>query len=273
MKGLVNARRGSRSSRAALNVACAAALGLATSASAVTTPVTFAQFSQTTNSLNANQFEYLDNGPSADSQFVSTNGTTSAIPVVFDYLTITNSLPADLQGPQNATLTLQASSTSPVQSVAFLGQTLVAQPINNSGSLTDILTITRDTPAAEGNGTKTVLLQVDFTGILGGSLGTRTPELQGTSNNGDVIVYSSDFLNFSGTAANDYNIAFTSWISGDGGGLEQSGSDSYYASGTAAGAGSFDTTFTPSIGFPEPGSLSLLGVGAGALLSRRRRKA
>ncbi len=274
MLGFVSARRAKYSS-GAVGLACLAVFGVGSAAKAAPTPVTFAQFSQTTNSANANQFEYVDNGPNLDAELFSTSGQSASIPVVFDFLS-TPGLPSDLQGTQAALLTLTTSSTSSAQSVPFFGQTLGAQQINSSGIFIDTLTITRDTAAAEGNGGKTILLQVQFTGTLAGLLGTRVPILQGSSSTGDTITYSSDFLNFSNAASNDYNIAFSSWISAiDSGGLELSATagDHYFATATAAGAGTFDTTFAPSIGFPEPSSLALLSVGAASLMARRRRKA
>ncbi len=73
-------------------------------------------------------------------------------------------MPADLTGNQDATLAMTSSSTG---NASVLGGIVGTQTFNGQ---TNTITITRDTPAAEGTGTKTNLLTITFTGtLLGGS--------------------------------------------------------------------------------------------------------
>jgi hypothetical protein len=122
--------------------------------------------------------------------------------------------------------------------------------------------------------------------MLAGVLGTPTPSLSGDTNNNDTVTYTSDFLTFSPEADNDFNMAFSSWTTvfdeateaADIAGLGLSQSpiegDSYYASATAAGAATFDTTVTPSLttSVPEPGACTI-ALGLGLLMLMRRRTA
>lgn len=264
------------SRRASLALSAATVL-LGGYARAATTPVTFAEFSESTTDPNANLFDYTDNG-AGSAQLDSAAG---GIPVVFDFLTLSGGLPSDLQGPQDATLTLTTTAAAGVTQASLLGQTIAAQPINTPGTL-GVLMITRDTPALEGANGRTLLLEVDFTGTLAGLLGTRVPVLQGStaSPTDNIVNYSSDFLDFGDSTSNDFNVAFSSWNSiaddaNDGNGLSVA-DDNNFETANAAGAGTFDTTIgaiTIGGGVPEPSSLSLIAVGATAMLARRRRAA
>ncbi|HEX4053343.1 MAG TPA: hypothetical protein VHX86_03675 [Tepidisphaeraceae bacterium] len=233
--------------------------------------VTFAQFEQNTGSSNANVFAYLDNGANSDAELVTdpSGDVGGSIPVTFTYLSQAG-LPADLQGPQAATLTLMSSTTEAVlPSFPF-----DYQEFDDSGALPDVLTITRDTPAAEGGGSRTNLLTVDFIGVLDGVGGGTNPNLiAGASDGGGLAVaYSSDFLNFGLDAAADLNVAFTSWTTdSDGNGLELSG-DQYFASAAAAGAGTFDVNPASVTILPEPATLALAATALLPMLLHRRRR-
>jgi hypothetical protein len=266
-------------------VAAAIVMLGSTSAKAASSPFTFAQFIQATQSSNSNQFEYVDNGPAIEEDpatdaelTTAVNGQTGvSIPVVFTYQAVNGTLPLDLQGPQSAILTLTSSTLAGVQTASAFGETLSQQQFFGNGLETDTLTITRDTPAAEGNNSMTNLLTMTFTGTLAGQLGTPTPSLSGDTNNGNTVTYTSDFLTFSGAADDDFNMAFSSWTTLIGGlGLSESTNidDDYYASATAAGAATFDTTITPVIttNSPEPASCTII-LGLGFLTLMRRRSA
>jgi hypothetical protein len=242
-----------------------------TSAQAAPTPspITFAQFSEAPSGSNANVFTYIDNGPSGDAEFGTTsNGVFGApIPATFNFLSVTGTLPADLQNTQNAMVSLTSSTIEPVNT-AFSG-TLGDQVFDGTEQV-DVLTITRDTPAAEGNGSRTNLLTMTFTDDLLGLLGGRTPQLSGNTPE-DTVTYTSDFLNFSNATESNYSLTFTSWTTtADGGGLELSpiANDDYYATATAAGTGTFDDMPAPSV--PEPTSGILGIVGLTAFLTGRR---
>ena len=177
-------------------------------------------------------------------------------------------LPADLQGIQDATVSLTTSTIDPV-TTAFSGM-LGVQSFDGSGTVVDVLKITRTTPAAEGNGTRTNLLTMTFTDDLLGVIGGRTPQLSGNAPP-DTVTYSSDFLNFNNGGEQNYSLTFSSWAStGDGGGLELSSTpgDDFFASATAAGTGTFDGQ----VSIPEPasGTLALIGLGALARVRRSR---
>jgi hypothetical protein len=250
--------------------------GLATKAQAG--PITFAQFHQVDGDPNS-VFEYIDGGPQGIAQFITRNGDFSTIPVTFSYLNISEvtplllpsfggTLPSDLTGTLQATLKLTSATTQPVVQGfggAFGSQEFIDPPADTVNTLS----ITLDTPAAEGNNGRTNLLSMTFTGGLLGAFGGLTPQLSGNTNLGDSITYTSDFLNFALAAQENYSLTYTSWTTlSDGNGLElsQTPNDNYYATATAQGAGTFDVTI------PEPSGITLVLLGgSGLLLARRRR--
>jgi hypothetical protein len=223
-------------------------------------PVTFAQFEEENPvGSSPNQFTYQNNGASSDSELLSAGGgiVGTSIPVEFSYESGVPNIPLDLQGPQAATLTLSASSLTPV-TTAF-GGTVASQPLTGAGHVVDSLTITRDTPAAEGSGSRTTLLQVTFTGNLMGFLGGTTPQLIGDTGLGDTVNYNSDFLALETTLTpRDFAVTFSSWFTtADGNGLEVN-PDGYYSSATAAASGTFDANFAVA-SVPDPNPL-IMGV-------------
>lgn len=243
-------------------------LAYAATAKAVNpTPVTFAQFQEATTGSNANQFVYNDNGAGNATFGTSAGGVFGgSIPVTFSFLTVVGVLPADLQGIQDATLTL-TSSTDNAVTPAF-GGSLGVQAINGTADFPDVLTITRTTPAAEGGGARTNLLTMTFSGSLLGLVNGRTPQLSGNTPT-DQVSYSSDFLDFSTSKEENFSLTFTSWTSTNQGGL-QLANDGNFASAIAAGTGTFDDMPAPSV--PEPAS-GLGIVGMFSLLGGRRRRA
>ncbi|HUB27775.1 MAG TPA: hypothetical protein VL992_20295 [Tepidisphaeraceae bacterium] len=225
--------------------------------------ITFAQFQEATGAANENLFAYLDNSPASGESELATDPSGNvggAIPVTFSYGGIAG-LPADLQGPQAATLSLTLTSNDSAGS--FVG--LDAQEFDSPGVL-GLLTITRDTPAAEGSGTQTDLLSVGFlAGELYGVDGSTNPTLIAGDSDGLPILYASDFLNFTNLGNDDdLNLAFTSWTTTfNGNGLEI-GTDGFFFPATAAAAGVFDID-SGSVSIPEPDALAAL-VGALLLL-------
>jgi MYXO-CTERM domain-containing protein len=241
-------------------VAGVVGLGLASAAHAASSPVTFAQFHEAVaGGGNANLIAYTDGS-------TSSGLSATSVPVTFSYESITG-LPAAMQGPQAATLSLTSSTGSPVLLLA----PYAFQSFNEFAG--DTLTITRDTPF---NGFSN-LLTMSFTGELIGGLSGGSASLTGQTSApvGDQITYSSDFLDFGTPGAMDYTLGFTSWTSSDGNGIEVDNSTGFLSSATAAMTGTFDVATVPGIGnhLPEPsaGVLGFFGL-CGLLAMRRRRQ-
>lgn len=230
-----------------LGAACAAVLvlGMGSAAKAAAVPVTFAQVIESSLATNPNAFSYVNSGTLSGGSTL----TATSVPVSFTFENVLGTLPTDLTGVQTALLTLTSSSTS-VASTGFGG--VVA---NQSFPTTDTLTITRTTPAAEGNNAKTNLLTVTFSGAnLMGYIGGTTPELSADTLLGGTVTYSSDFVNFNSGTQNDFSLAFSSWDpTGSTTGLGIA-SDGYYNSATAAAAGTFDNLGSSTV-IPEPSGL------------------
>src|SRR5262249_32788221 len=114
---------------------------------------TFAQFFERGGD---NAFSYASSGTAGAGGRATLS--TQNVAIYFQYMGITN-LPADLAGIQNAHLAFHSFTT--------LGPTVAvsgfASIFNGSGANAAEITITRDTPAAEGDGSRTVLLQAVFT--------------------------------------------------------------------------------------------------------------
>jgi len=222
--------------------------------------ITFAQFSEA--SPGGNLFKYVDNGAGNDAQFgTSTGGALgAAIPVNFTYLTVAGSLPGDLIGNQAATLSM-TSSTKDAASV--LGGVVGLQNFGaNAGSLSNSISITRNTPAAEGTGTRTNLLTVTFTAQLLGAINGRTPQVSADTGLSYTVNYTSDFLTFDNNAGRDFSLTFSSWTNtGNGNGLALAASN-FFQSATASGTGTFDGAAI----VPEPAALVLGLLGAAAIL-------
>lgn len=253
-------------------LALAVLLGL--SASIQAAPVTFADFDQSnsTGSANDNLFSYTESGV-AGSGGTATLSATS-IPVTFYYSSVSG-LPAALDGPQAATLTLtnvttnQAVTTEPFGATTFAEDVFPAFP---GTTVTDTLTLTRTTPF---NGLSN-LLTLTFTGELLAGLNGYTAQLTGQTASpfNDTVSYSSSFLNFGSPTAADYSLSFTSWTTtADGNGVEQDTASSLLKSATAAGTGNFDVQSAPTVSsnVPEPAATAV-GAICGVMMLKRRLK-
>lgn len=246
-------------------VATGALFAWATTAHAV--PASFAQFSEAAPGGNL----FALNGSAAETDFgTSTGGPLgAAIPVNFTYLTVTGTLPADLQGVQSAHLSM-TSSTTGAASTGF-GGLVGAQGFDGTGSLPNSISIIRDTQAAEGSGSQNNLLTVTFNNAtLLGIIGSSAPSMSSdTALPGVTITYTSDFLTFP-NGEHNFSLTFSSWTGAQGaGGLQIGGVDPalFFLSATAAGAG----TFGGNAMVPEPGTISLAVIGLVALVRWARR--
>jgi hypothetical protein len=217
---------------------------------------TFGQFTQV---AAGNDFKFTSKNVSAD--FVA------ATHVSFTFSNIPG-LTADLTGPQDATLTLTAHTTTAVTSIG----TNRRQRFDSF-----LLQITRNTPTQDG---KTNLLTIDLTpaaingakAALSGTNGSGAATLSGGTGAGLTVLFTSDYLDFTGTLLRDIALSFTSitpsYAKGTGAGAN------FLKSFTAAGTGTFSTdappTFIPPV--PEPASMAVLLVGGGLLMGRRVRR-
>jgi PEP-CTERM motif len=244
-------------------------VGSASTASA--TPASFAQFSEA--SPGGNLFALNTTTPETDFGTSTGGPLGAAIPVNFTYLTLSG-LPVDLQGVQQATLSMTSSTVSPV--ITGFGGTVATQSFTGAGTLPNSISIIRDTPAAEGLGAMDNLLTITFTNsTLIGILGNSAPQMTAdTATAGVVVTYSSDFLTFANGEKN-FSLTFSSWNTpGDGNGLATNGNLQalLFQAATAAGAGTFGGS--ASVFIPEPSTMVLAGIGVVglALAARRRRK-
>lgn len=238
----------------------ASAGGVSSSAWGQTT--TFAQFLQST---TGNPFSFSNNGTNAT--FSTTN-----LPVDFRYSPgLFAGLSSDLQGFQSARLTLTAGTTQSATSSTSSTGVDLAQPFN---APLETLSITRTSPASSGNGTRTNLLTISFSGILSGQSGASSANLNASTGGGDTVTFSSDFLDFSQTTIRDMTLAFTSLNPALGLGTANGGLQ-FLQSFVAAGTGTFSSNPVPTVVVPEPTTTALLlglaPLGLVVLRARRRR--
>jgi len=200
---------------------------------------------------------------------------TSPFLANFNYTNIVG-LPADLSGTQDATVTLTSqtkTSINPVVGANVVGRSN-DQYFDGTGltTITQTLTITRTTPAAEGSGTRTNLLSVVFTGDLAGRNGGFTASFAGDTILGDTVQFTSDFLDFSNQTQDDLSIELTLLTA-----LTQN-ADHNFNNFRGSGTGSFAGNPAPTVqGLPEPSTLALGCVGVlcaiGYGLRKRSRRA
>lgn len=230
--------------------------GLAVPAQAATE--TFAQFIQRSPSDRLFSYTNQDSGIAKQAKL-----TGNSVPVYF--LLAPDGLPADLTGLQDATLSVDFLSN--------LGTTGVG---SSRVQLFDTITagsivFTRDTAAAEGNGTRTNLLTVSFSNAEldasqnGGSFTFK-------SNANSVITFSSDFLSFNDLVSKDFSFSFSGADPTFSSVIGNSGRNIVFS-----GSGTFASDPAPVVigTVPEPASWAMMVVGFGAVggMVRRRQKA
>lgn len=225
----------------------AAALCLALFVSTVTSQAqttTFGQFVQ--RDTAAQNFVFTNNGSNANFGTVN-NGN----PVFFLYGGIAN-LPTELQGFQNATIFVTATTNAPAGPGA--GGNIV-QPFSN----TFTIEVRRDTPATIGGGTRRNLLTAVVTA------GGTTSKITGQSNSASytastptstsqVVTYTSDFLDFTQTNDRNFGISFSSVTP-----ALSLGSGSFLNSFTASGSGTFASNPPPRYNPPTAAAVNIAG--------------
>jgi hypothetical protein len=248
-------------------VAATATIVSTRTAVAAVTPVTFAQVTESGTLSDPNVFAYLDNGAANGAELGTDLGGTfgAAVAADFTYLAGAGTLPFDLMGVQDATISMTSSTKNPI---TLFSDGSTSEKISGLGQVVDVLTITRDTAAAEGAGSRTNLLTMVFTGKLSGDIGGDTPSLSGGTALGNTVTFSSDFVSFADATQEDFDLAFSSWVPD---GLTASPTDNFYNTASSASAGTFDFGVL-SVSVPEPTSLPLIAAGALVLLGRRIRR-
>jgi hypothetical protein len=193
--------------------------------------ITFAQFRQA-NSTNGLTF---NSNP-------TTGALTGSVPVLFNFVNVPG-LPTQTF---TATLTINATTTQTASLLA--GNKVVVQPIDQISSLT-IKT------ASNQN-----LLTVDFNGSIGGGKGGTTGSLNGSVSGGNLVTFSSDFLNVTDVSQNAFSLTLTSirnLISGHTG-LQQ-GTNLFLDKLSTAATGTFSAASVTAV--PEPATIVMLGSG------------
>jgi hypothetical protein len=130
------------------------------------------------------------------------------------------------------------------------------------------ISFTRDTAAAEGNGTRTNLLTVSFTNAEldasqnGGSFTFK-------SNANSVITFSSDFLDFTNVLGKDFSFSFSGGNPSFSATVGSSGRNTAFS-----GSGTFASDPAPLVvgSVPEPASWAMMLVGFGAVGGAVRRQ-
>jgi hypothetical protein len=169
-----------------------------------------------------------------------TGASATSIPVSFQYSD--PNLPAPLQGPLNAHMTITAGHTGNVMS----GAGFLSQPLAGT------VTITLDTPYLGQN----MLLSANFSGHLSGPQGGTIAIQDSETILADTVVFSSDFLSPSFFSLMPKGMSFT-FLSVN---PTLNVTGNYLRTFTASGSGQFFSQV------PEPSGLILAGVGCALLL-------
>lgn len=193
--------------------------------------------------------------------FIFTNSVTSAsfqtipngTPVFFTFQNVGN-LPAELQGPQFATVTITATTT--VQAIQNPGTPpRDVQPFDQ----TFTIRVIRDTAATSGTGTRRNLLTAVVTpdgtsraSIAGDDLSDAAAF--SASSLQQNVVYTSDFLGFLPTGNRNFSLSFSSLIP-----ALSIGPGGFLNSFTAAGTGTFASNPAPVFNPPTASNVSIGG--------------
>ena len=219
--------------------------------------ITFAQFTQRpVNEQTLRDFVLDNNTSSATLRTVSTG-----VPVRFEYQNV-NGLPAELSGPQDATIFISCTTTAPA-TVTF-GTMRLQQPFNQ----TCTIQILRDTPtsAGIGSGSRTNLLTAVITTaatspVLAGEEGSNSAGFTASTPDQN-IVYSSDFISFNNDSNGSRNLALA--FSAVSPGLSI-GPGGFLNSFISNAAGTFAASTTPVFFTPTASSVTI----SGRVLSRK----
>jgi hypothetical protein len=193
-------------------------------------------FADFTDLSGTRPFSFTNNSTSAT--IATSVGTSSSIPVTFDFTTPTGLSTA----PRAAMLTITGSTSTPASNPG--GN--VDQPIT-----TATLSITE-------NSTGKNLLSMTFTGILAGIASSPNAQLSGADTNSQTVTFTSDYLTFT-PPGNSYALSLAA-----------------VTPALSIGPGSFLGSFQADItgqftgnAVPEPVSMGLLALAPLALLRRR----
>ncbi len=246
--------------------------------------VTFAQFLEA--GKGGNDFIFTNSSKSAVFKTKNPQTSSPSVPVSFDFLSFDPAdMPADLQGPQAAQMTMSVSTSQPAATFGnFFDQNLYATGaggVPNYGTIT----FTRNSPDKELH--QTNLLTISFYALAGGLDGVRRGQTatltadNGSNDNGqtDFVQFSSSYLNFDSGADENLALSFTSAnpcftlyqnVKQVKGGCTQTNSNllSLLHSFTAAGTGTFasDPQAASIFATPEPQTLWLTLFGLLSLL-------
>ncbi len=224
------------------------------------------QFAEFTTS-GAQDFQYVNNSGTSATFGTIPNGTNPGPVVAFAFDNFGGSLPADLQGFQNAYMAFTATTTNPA---TVNGSQL--QENFGAGAIT--LTFTRTVAAAEGSNGKTNLLTVVFTPlILSGTSGGTSAAFSQSTPPLTNVTFTSDFLDFSNTNLRAFSISLTALSAA----LAQGPPGNFFNSFLASGTGVFSSNPLPMISLPEisPGltMAAIIGVAITVESLRKRRRA
>jgi len=203
--------------------------------------VTFAQFIERNGTQD---FRFTNNTTSATFETV-----TGGSEIFFRYQNVSG-LPAELQGFQDAHL----YSTNTTNQTTVISGGDIKQPFNNVYEIQML----RDTPAQFGSGTRRNLLTIRFSpstssASLSGPDGGNSASFSATTPD-QVVVFTSDFLNFNNSTQRNLALSFSSVITS-----LQNGTGNFLQNFTAAGSGTIASNPAPTFNAPTAAPASISG--------------